>query len=65
MFTTDLDPSIFPNIPSGIDVHRGFADEHAKWDFVHSPYARQLLIPIAIALLLISQDRSACAPGRK
>ncbi|KAN0109080.1 Alpha/Beta hydrolase fold, partial [Russula decolorans] len=25
-----LDPSIFPNIPNGIEVHSGFADEHAK-----------------------------------
>jgi hypothetical protein len=50
---TSLDPSIFPNIPDGIEVHKGFAEEHAKCDLVLSPYARPLLIPIAIALLLI------------
>lgn len=30
LFKTGLDPSIFPNIPNGIEVHNGFADEHAK-----------------------------------
>jgi hypothetical protein len=63
MLKTELDPSIFPNLPNGIEVHKGFAEEHAKWDLVHSPYARQLLILIAIALLLIPQNRSARASG--
>ncbi|KAI0271126.1 lipase [Russula aff. rugulosa BPL654] len=27
---TKLDPFIFPNIPDNIEVHKGFADEHAK-----------------------------------
>jgi hypothetical protein len=50
---TSLDPSIFPNIPNGIEVHKGFSEEHAKYDLVLSPYARPLLIPIVITLLLI------------
>jgi len=39
MLKTSLDPSIFPNITDGIEVHKGFADEHAKCDLVLSPYA--------------------------
>ncbi|KAI0271128.1 Alpha/Beta hydrolase protein [Russula aff. rugulosa BPL654] len=30
VFKTKLDPSIFPNIPNGIRVHSGFAEEHAN-----------------------------------
>lgn len=28
-FLTSLDPSLFPNLPNGVEVHEGFAAEHA------------------------------------
>ena len=27
---TSLDPSLFPGVPDGTEVHEGFADEHAQ-----------------------------------
>jgi Lipase (class 3) len=50
LLKTTLDPSIFPYIPIDIEVHKGFAEEHAKCDLVLSPYACPLLVLIAIAL---------------
>lgn len=29
-FLQDLDPTLFPGLPSSIQVHEGFANEHAK-----------------------------------
>ena len=48
---TTLEPSLFPNISKGIEVHSGFANDHAQCDLVLSPYSRPLLIQIAIAFI--------------
>jgi hypothetical protein len=31
LFLTKLDQSLFPGIPSSVEVHDGFKDSHAKW----------------------------------
>lgn len=30
LFLQGLDPTLFPGLPSSIQVHQGFANEHAK-----------------------------------
>jgi hypothetical protein len=61
---TSLDPKIFSNITNAAQVYKGFAAVQAQCDLVLSPYAHPLLIPIAIALLRVPQDRARCTPDR-
>ena len=43
IFLDDLDPYLFPGLPQGVKVHRGFRNSHAKTISIIAQEVRRLL----------------------